>query len=63
MNDALLESLSDRVRKGEPIGFSDSIAVIKYQTRLRQEREAKSLRGRLRLWWRSVIAKARGDTK
>lgn len=50
--DPTLEALSDKVRSGEPIGFLEAIAVIEYQERLRQERQEKSILGRLRAWSR-----------
>ena len=54
---AALEVLSDKVRKGEPIGFLEAIAVINYQCNLKAEREARlrqTFLGRLRLWFRGV---------
>lgn len=45
-----LETLSDKVRKGEPIGFSEALAVIKYRENLRREREANSIVARLKRW-------------
>ena len=56
----LLEALSDKVRRGEPIGFLQAIAVINYQEQLRAEREANTLLARLRSWGRAAIAKATG---
>jgi hypothetical protein len=35
--------LSDKVRKGEPIGFLEAITVIEYQERLKQERKNNSI--------------------
>ena len=52
--DEALEALSDKVRKGEPIGFLDTIAVINYQENLRREREANSLVARLKRWLRAA---------
>lgn len=49
--DEALEALSDKVRKGEPIGFLEALAVIEYQTRLRKEREATTWRAKLKRWW------------
>ncbi len=40
---AHLEMLSDKVRKGEPIGFLEAITVIEYQERLKQERKNNSI--------------------
>lgn len=52
--DEALEALSDKVRKGEPIGFLEAIAVINYQENLRREREANSWRARLKRWLRAA---------
>ena len=52
-----LEALSDKVRKGELIGFLEAIAVINYQGQLKAEREARlrqTFLGRLRLWFRGA---------
>ena len=38
MKDQRLEMLSDKVRMGEPIDFSEAIEVIDYQMKLKQER-------------------------
>ena len=54
-HDPALEELSDKVRKGEPIGFLEAIAVINYQKALKTERESmlrKTFLGRLKLWFR-----------
>jgi hypothetical protein len=56
----LLEALSDKARKGEPIGFLEAIAVINYQEQLQAERKANTLLNRLRMWWSATIGKARG---
>lgn len=50
--DETLEALSDKVRKGEPIGFVEAIAVINYQKTQRRERETNTLVARLRRWLR-----------
>ena len=42
MKDERLEMLSDRVRRGIPIDFSEAIEVIDYQQRLQQERKNNS---------------------
>ena len=50
---ALLEALSDKVRRGEPISFIEAIAVVNYQGQLAAERKAardQTLLGRLRKW-------------
>lgn len=46
--DPLLEELSDKVRRGEPVGFLEALAVINYQEHLRREREANSFFGRVK---------------
>jgi hypothetical protein len=55
MSDEALEALSDKVRRGEPIGFLETIAVINYQENLRREREANSLPNRLKRWFSSAL--------
>lgn len=52
--DEALEALSDKVRKGEPIGLLEAIAVVNYQENLRREREANSIVARLRRWLRAA---------
>jgi hypothetical protein len=47
MKDERLEILSDKVRRGEPIEFSEAIEVVVYQERLRQERK-QSFIGKVR---------------
>ena len=42
MKDERLEMLSDKVRKGVPIDFSEAIEVIDYQMKLQQERKTNS---------------------
>ena len=49
LND-MLEHLSDKVRKGEPVSFLEAIAVINYQEQLRHERDARSIVGRVKRW-------------
>lgn len=36
-----LEELSDKVRMGEPISFSEALEVISYQEHLREQREQR----------------------
>jgi hypothetical protein len=50
----LLEALSGKVRKGEPIGFLEAIAVVNYQENMRREREANSIFARLKRWLRAA---------
>ena len=52
--DETLEALSDKVRKGEPIGFLEALAVVNYQENLRREREANTLVARLKRWLRAA---------
>ena len=49
--DERLEALSDKVRMGIPIDFSEALEVIEYQERLRAEREAKREAKR----WKTII--------
>ena len=42
MKDERLEMLSDKVRMGVPIDFSEAIEVIDYQMKLQQERKNNS---------------------
>ena len=42
MKDERLEMLSDKVRMGIPIDFSEAIEVIDYQMKLQQERKTNS---------------------
>ena len=42
MKDERLEMLSDKVRMGVPIDFSEAIEVIDYQMKLKQERKTNS---------------------
>jgi hypothetical protein len=42
MKDDRLEMLSDKVRMGVPIDFSEAIEVIDYQMKLQQERKNNS---------------------
>ena len=51
MSDDRLEELSDQVRKGESIGFSEALEVIAYQETLREER-SKSLLARIKHWFK-----------
>ena len=43
MKDARLEQLSDMVRAGQPIDFSEALEVIAYQETLKLERKRSSL--------------------
>ena len=52
--DETLEALSDKVRKGEPIGFLEALAVIDYQEDMRRQREANSWTARLKRWLRAA---------
>ena len=46
--DERLEMLSDKVRMGKPIDFSEAIEVIDYQMKLKQERINNSWVNRMR---------------
>ena len=55
---ARLEELSDKVRRGEPIGFLEALAVIDYQENLRQAREANSFIGRVKALFKPTAHQA-----
>lgn len=42
MSEKRLEELSDKVRRGEPIPFSNAIEVIQYQEDLKKNRKLKN---------------------
>lgn len=50
-----LEIISDKIRKGEPVGFLEAIAAINYQGQLRAEREANRWYKRLWRWMRPNV--------
>ena len=43
MSDERLAILSDKVRKGEPIGFVEALEVIEYQEKLNEYRKENSV--------------------
>ena len=45
-----MEEISNKIRSGEPVGFLEAIAAINYQATLKAEREAATLRGRVKRW-------------
>lgn len=45
-----MEEISNKIRSGEPVGFFEAIAAINYQTTLKAEREAATLRSRIKRW-------------
>ena len=45
-----LEILSDMVRKGQPIDFSETIEVINYQENLKLERKKNSFVYKVKRW-------------
>ena len=47
-----LEILSDMVRKGQPIDFSEAIEVINYQENLKLERKKNSFVYKVKRWAR-----------
>jgi len=50
MKDDRLERLSDMVRKGQPIYFSEAIEVINYQENLKLERKKNSFMYKVKRW-------------
>ena len=48
--DVRLEELSDKIRKGEPVGMLGAIAAINYQETLRAERKRNTLWARFVRW-------------
>lgn len=48
--DEYLELVSDKIRKGEPVGFLEAIAAINYQGHLQAEREANRWHRRFGRW-------------
>jgi hypothetical protein len=51
MKDDRLEILSDMVRKGQPIDFSEAIEVINYQENLKLERRKNSFVYKVKRWF------------
>jgi hypothetical protein len=49
-----LEKLSDKVRKGESIDFSEVLEVIEYQEQLKTKRK-NSIIERIKHWWKHYI--------
>ena len=47
---ARLEELSDKIRKGEPVGMLEAIAAINYQETLRAEWKRNTLWARFVRW-------------
>ena len=50
MKDDRLEILSDMVRKGQPIDFSEAMEVINYQENLKLERKKNSFVYKVKRW-------------
>lgn len=48
--DARLEELSDKIRKGEPVGMLEAIEAINYQETLRAERQRNTPWARFVRW-------------
>ncbi len=46
--DEYLEEISEKIRRGEPVGFLEAIAAINYQGHWQAERRAN-------VWWRRLI--------
>lgn len=53
-NTTELERISDDIRKGIPVDFHQAIAAIEYQIRLKEQREANSLKSRIKRVWARV---------
>jgi hypothetical protein len=51
MKDDRLVILSDMVRKGQPIDFSEAIEVINYQENLKLERRKNSFVYKVKRWF------------
>ena len=51
IKDDRLEILSDMVRKGQPIDFSEAIEVINYQENLKLERKKNSFVYKVKRWF------------
>lgn len=51
MKDERLEELSDKVRMGQPIGFTEVMEVIRYQEQLRKEKKSKQS------WFAKIVEK------
>lgn len=48
--DARLEEVSDKIRKGEPVGMLEALEAIKYQETLQAERKRNTLWARFSRW-------------
>lgn len=51
-----LEEISEKIRKGEPVGYLQAIAAINYQGQLRDARDAE----RQKRWWFRALRFLRG---
>jgi hypothetical protein len=60
MRNEYLEIISDRIRRGEPVGVIDALAAIDYQHALQKERKENSVWQRL-LRLRSHLLKVKND--
>ena len=54
MKDKRLEILSDEVRKGNPIGLSEALEVIQYQTEMRKYKKQSKWYQRLFNWIKRI---------
>lgn len=50
----ILEQLSDKIRKGEPVSFIEAIACINYQQAWQAHRKANTRWERLKRWVRNL---------
>lgn len=55
-----LEHLSDKIRIGEPVGFTEAILAIEYQHALKLQRLQNSKPVKLINWFNSKLKTARG---
>lgn len=62
-SDETLEDISEKIRKGEPVGVLEAFDAISYQERLRRARESNSFVSRLKRWLRGDNRPKPGETK
>ena len=60
--DARLEEISDKIRKGEPVGMFEALEAIDYQEALRAERKRNTLWARF-VRWLSAQPRRSGDRR
>lgn len=57
--DERLERISDLIRGGVPVSFTEAIEAINYQSALKSERDEI----RRNVWWRRLIRRLTGVTQ